>query len=64
MDERSGMDAGIRAISIMISGLICYGGLGWLLDSWLHTSWLLPVGLILGVGAGIYLVIVRYGRSV
>lgn len=64
MDERSGMDAGIRTVSLLISGLIFYGGLGWLLDSWLHTSWLLPVGLILGAGAGIYLVIVRYGRSV
>lgn len=64
MDERSGMDAGIRAVSLLISGLIFYGGLGWLLDSGLHTSWLLPVGLILGAGAGIYLVIVRYGRSV
>ena len=64
MDERSGMDAGIRAVSLLISGLIFYGGLGWLLDSWLHTSWLIPVGLILGAGAGIYLVIVRYGRAV
>lgn len=64
MDERSGMDAGIRAISLLISGLIFYGGIGWLLDSWLHTSWLLPMGLILGAGAGIYLVIKRYGRSV
>lgn len=63
MGERSGMDAGLRAFSILVSGLLFYGGLGWLLSGWLHASWLLPVGLILGMVAGVYLVIVRYGRS-
>jgi F0F1-type ATP synthase assembly protein I len=40
-----------------------YGGIGWALDWWFHTSWWLPVGLILGTALGVYLVIVKYGRS-
>lgn len=63
MDEHRGMDTGLRVISMLISGLAFYGGLGWLLDRWLQTSWMLPVGIIVGTVAGVYLVIARYGRS-
>lgn len=63
MGERSETDAGFRVLSILIAGLAFYGGLGWLLDSWLQTSWMLPVGIIVGMAAGVYLVIARYGRS-
>ncbi len=63
MGEQGGMDQGLRIISILISGLLFYGGLGWVLDRWLQTSWWLPTGLIVGVIASIYLVIVKYGRS-
>jgi F0F1-type ATP synthase assembly protein I len=63
MGEQSGMDAGLRVISILISGMVFYGGLGWILDRWLQTSWCLPVGIIVGTAAGVYLVIARYGRS-
>lgn len=52
----------IGSLSIMIAGLIAYGGLGWLLDRWLGTAWFLPIGLILGIGLGVYYV-VKYGRS-
>jgi ATP synthase protein I len=62
MGEQSGMDTGLRVLSILISGLVFYGGLGWLLDRWLQTSWCLPVGIVLGTAAGVYLVIARYGR--
>jgi len=58
-----GADAGYRSISIIIAGLLLYGGAGWLLDRWLGTSWWLPIGLVVGVVLGIYLVVVRYGRS-
>lgn len=63
MGEQSGTDTGLRVFSILISGVVFYGGLGWLLDRWLQTSWLLPLGIIVGMAAGIYLVIARYGRS-
>lgn len=62
MGEQRGTDAGLRVLSILISGLVVYGGLGWILDRWLQTSWCLPVGIVVGAAAGVYLVIAKYGR--
>ncbi|MBA3021388.1 MAG: AtpZ/AtpI family protein [Actinobacteria bacterium] len=62
MSERGGSGEGYRALSMMLAGPIFYGGIGWLLDYWLHTSWLFVLGIIVGVAAGVYLVIARYGR--
>ena len=55
-------DDGMVALSYILAGLILYGGLGWLGDHYLHTEWLLPVGLILGLATSTYLIIKRYGR--
>ncbi|MGO1384236.1 MAG: AtpZ/AtpI family protein [Arachnia sp.] len=55
-------DDGMVALSYILAGLIFYGGLGWLGDHYLHTQWLLPVGLILGLATSTYLIIKRYGR--
>lgn len=63
MSGQGGADQGYRILSIMIAGLLAYGGLGWLLDRWLGTAWLLPTGLIVGIGLSIYLVVVKFGRS-
>lgn len=63
MSGQSGADQGYRIVSILISGLLVYGGLGWLLDRWLGTSWWLPIGLVVGVALGVYLVVVKFGRS-
>ncbi len=62
MGERDGSGDGYRVLSMLISGPVFYGGIGWLLDNWLHTSWLFPLGIGLGMAAGVYLVIARYGR--
>lgn len=63
MSGQDNADQGLRIVSILISGLLLYGGIGWLVDKWLQTSWALPVGLIVGMAASLYLVIARYGRS-
>jgi F0F1-type ATP synthase assembly protein I len=47
----------------LLSGLIFWGGVGWGLDRWLGTSYLLLVGLLLGMGASLYLVWLRFGRE-
>ena len=47
----------------LLSGLLCWGGVGWGLDKWLGTSYLLLVGLLLGMGASLYLVWLRFGRE-
>ena len=44
-----------------MSGMAVWGGAGWLLDRWLDVKFLFPVGIILGMAAAIYLVVVRYG---
>ncbi|MEZ5085535.1 MAG: hypothetical protein R2722_04540 [Tessaracoccus sp.] len=53
----------MAVLSYILAGLLFYGGLGWVGDYFLKTSWLLPVGLIVGLICGIYLIIKRYGRD-
>ncbi|OYN99387.1 hypothetical protein CGZ94_07140 [Enemella evansiae] len=53
----------MRVLSYLIAGLLCYGGLGWLLDRWLQTSFLMPIGLVLGAGLGVYIVIRRMSHE-
>ena len=57
--DSTAMDQGMRVLSYLISGIIFYGALGWVGDHFLHTSFLLPVGIVLGAGLGIYLTIKR-----
>jgi F0F1-type ATP synthase assembly protein I len=45
----------------MLSGIIVWGGAGWLLDRWLETRFFILVGTILGLTVAIYLVVVKYG---
>ncbi|WP_242471241.1 MULTISPECIES: AtpZ/AtpI family protein [unclassified Blastococcus] len=45
----------------MLSGMLVWGGVGWLLDRWWETRVFTLVGVILGLGVAIYLVVVKYG---
>ena len=47
----------------LIAGQIVWGGIGFALDRWLGTSFLVLVGLLLGMGSSIYLVWLRFGRK-
>lgn len=71
---RTGTDAGAHpgpmpesaawnATAHTLSGLLLFGGLGWLGDRLLGISALLPVGLFVGVAAGMSMVFVRYGTQ-
>jgi len=53
---------GYSAFAYLLSGLIFYGGAGWLLDRWLGTNFIVLIGLLVGGAAAIYLIYVRYGR--
>jgi len=48
------------AFGYLVAGAGFYAGVGWLLDRWLGTSFLLPVGLLFGVGLALYLVFQHY----
>lgn len=63
MAEHNGPGDGYRVLSMLLVGPLFYGGGGWLLDQWLQTSWIFPVGLVIGAAAGVYMVIARYGRT-
>lgn len=60
-DQESGKEQGYRVLSYLLAGIIVYGAVGWLLDRWLDTDFLLPVGVIVGAACSIYLIIRRYG---
>ena len=57
--DKTAMDQGMRALSYLISGVLLYGALGWVGDHFLHTSFLLPIGIVVGAGLGVYLTIKR-----
>lgn len=48
-------------VAYLLSGFVVWGGAGWLLDWWLGTSFLLPLGILLGGGLSTYAVYRRYG---
>jgi ATP synthase protein I len=50
--RKSGM-AYVAGLSIFFS-VLSFMGVGWLLDRWLGTSWLMLAGIILGAVAGFY----------
>ena len=60
---RAGEGDAWAAFSLVIGGVLCWGGVGWLLSEWLDNSIFVMVGLLLGMGGGLYLVWLRYGRS-
>jgi F0F1-type ATP synthase assembly protein I len=48
----------------MASGIIAWGGIGLLIDWLAGFRWLfLPIGMVLGVGLGIYLALRKYGTE-
>ena len=48
----------------LLAGLAAWGGIGYLIDRLAGTYPLFtPIGLLVGVAGGIYLVYLRYGRE-
>ncbi|HEY3630025.1 MAG TPA: hypothetical protein VE074_11160 [Jatrophihabitantaceae bacterium] len=39
-----------------------WGGIGWLIDLWLHTWVGIVVGMLVGFAGAIYLIIRKYGN--
>ncbi len=48
-----------QAFGYLVAGVGFYGVLGWLLDQWLGTEFLVGVGIVVGAGLGTYLTIIR-----
>lgn len=52
-----------HVISYLLSGVIAYGLIGWALDKWLGTTWIVAVGIVVGAGLGIYMTWRRFGGA-
>ena len=49
-----------HAFGYLTSGVFLYGAIGWALDRWLGTSFLVVVGILAGAGLGLYLTWSRF----
>lgn len=54
-----------RAFAYLVSGVGLYGGLGWLLDRWLGTGFIVAIGAVVGAGLGLWMTFawLRHVRS-
>lgn len=53
-------NTGMKVFAEMLAGVLLYGGLGYLGDRLFHTSFLVVIGLLLGIGLSMYLVFRRF----
>ena len=56
-----GADTVWSVIGTLVAGVLAWGGIGWLLDRWLGTRFLVAVGIIVGMAGALYLIVRRYG---
>jgi ATP synthase protein I len=58
-----GMDVGLTVFSYLISGMLAYGIIGWLIGRAVHVELLFPIGMLVGLAISIGFIIHRYGRQ-
>ena len=51
------------APSYLVAGVLFYGMVGWLLDQWLGTRFLVAAGVLLGGCLGTYMMVVQLQRQ-
>jgi F0F1-type ATP synthase assembly protein I len=52
-----------HAFGYLVAGVGVYGLIGWALDRWLGTSFLVVIGILFGAGLGIFMTWARFNRS-
>jgi F0F1-type ATP synthase assembly protein I len=58
------MGTGLTIAATLLSGLLVWGGVGYLVDHWLGTPKVFTaLGMVVGAAAAIYLVWLKYGRD-
>jgi ATP synthase protein I len=56
------MGSGWTVFSYLISGLLAYGGIGWVIAHFTHVALLFPIGMLVGLAISIGWIIYQYGR--
>ena len=52
-----------NVVSYLITGPVMFGAVGFGLDHWVGTTWLVAVGIVGGMALSLYLVWFRYGTQ-
>jgi F0F1-type ATP synthase assembly protein I len=60
-DEQSRGDPW-HAFGYLVAGVFVYGLIGWALDQWLGTTFLVVIGILFGAGLGIFMTWARFNR--
>jgi F0F1-type ATP synthase assembly protein I len=58
-----GADVVWSIIGTFVAGVLAWGLIGWALDRWLGTSFLVAIGIMVGAAGAFYLIIKRYGSG-
>ena len=61
-DDGLTMGTGWNVFSYLISGMLAYGGIGWVIAHYTHISLLFPIGMLVGLGISMGWIIYKYGR--
>ena len=60
-NRAEGLSVGWTVFGYLVSGMLAYGLIGWLVGRAVHVSLLLPVGMLVGLAISIGFIIYRYG---
>lgn len=60
---RKGANDAWAATGLLISGVVVWGGAGYLLSRWLDNQVFVMIGLLVGTATALYGIWFRYGRS-
>jgi ATP synthase protein I len=61
-DRTPGAGQGWTAVSYLITGILVWGFIGWLVDQWLETGGIATAtGSVVGAAGGVYLIARRLG---
>lgn len=62
VDGTPGAGQGWTAVAYLVTGILVWGSVGWLVDRWLDTGGIgAAVGSVVGAAGGIYLIARRLG---
>jgi ATP synthase protein I len=62
LDDGLSMGTGWSVFSYLISGLLAYGGIGWVIGHFTHASLFFPIGMLVGLAISTGWIVYKYGR--